>query len=278
MQGPTIVATGATSGIGEAAVEALARKGARIVLVARDKLRAEATLARLEKAGPKGGHRAVFADLSLMSEARRIGAEIAADEARIDVLINNAGASFPQRRLTAEGLESTFALNHMSYFVLTQALLAPLKASGRARIVSTSSAAHPQAQIDLDDLQLAKGYGVLRAYANSKLCNILFTRELARRLSGSGVVANCVHPGVVNTRIWNTAPIYYWPLIPILRVLARTPEKGADTIVWLASSAEAGAFTGEYFADRKIAQISEAARDDELAASLWSISEALAEA
>ena len=268
MQGPTIVATGATSGIGEAAVEALARGGARILLIARDRVRAEATLARLGKAGPKGGHRALFADLSLMSEARRVGAQIAADEARVDVLINNAGASFPTRRLTAEGLESTFALNHMSYFVLTQALLAPLKAAGRARIVSTTSAAHFRATLDFDDLQLAKGYGPWRAYANSKLCNVLFTRELARRLAGTGVTANCAHPGVVSTRIWNTTPVYVWPFVPLLRLLARPPRAGGDGIAWLASAPDAAAFNGEYFVDRKVAPMSAVARDDEVAARL----------
>ena len=276
MQGPIIVATGATSGIGEAAVEVLARKGARILLIARDEARAEATLRKLEKAGPKGGHRVLFADLTLMSEARRIGAEIAADEAKIDVLINNAGAAFPRRRLTAEGLESTFALNHMSYFVLTQALLVPLKAAGRARIVSTASAAHTQARLDFDDLQMARDYGAWRAYANSKLCNILFTRELARRLAGTGVTANCLHPGVVSTRIWNSAPVYFWPFIGILRLLARSPKKGGDTVAWLASAPEAADFNGEYFADRKLAPISASAGDDEAAARLWSVSEALA--
>jgi NAD(P)-dependent dehydrogenase (short-subunit alcohol dehydrogenase family) len=276
MQGKTIVATGATSGIGERVVEALARRGARIVFIARDARRAEATRAKLEAIARGVGHRAHLADLSLMADAKRVGAEIAASEPRIDVLINNAGALFAQRRVTSEGLETTFALNHMAYFVLTRALLDRLKGSAPSRIVSTASTAHSGATLDFDDLQSAKGYGGYKAYGRSKLANILFTRELARRLAGTGVVANCLHPGFVASRFGDESGGWVSRLIPFAKWFAISPEQGADTIVYFASAPEAANLSGQYFAERKNAQCSAAARDDAAAARLWRASAALA--
>src|ERR1700677_2973592 len=200
MQGKTIVATGATSGIGEVAVVALAGLGARIVFIARDEARAQATMRKLEAKAPGLGHRVHLADLSSMAETRKVGEAIAANEPRIDVLINNAGALFSYRRVTPEGLELTFALNHMAYFVLTEALRDRLVASAPARIVSTSSAAHQGMNLDFNDLQSVKSYNGLRAYGRSKLANILFTRELARRLAGTGMICNCLHSLPVATR------------------------------------------------------------------------------
>jgi len=197
MKGKTIVITGGTSGIGEVAAAALARMGARIVLVARNKARAEATSARLRKSGPDVVHSVYLGDLTRLAEMKRVAAEIANREPPIDVLINNAGALFGTRRLTEDGLEHTFALNHMSYFVVTDALRERLIGTGAGRIVNTASAAHQGATLDFDDLQSAKSFGAMRAYSCSKLCNILFTRELARRLQGTGVTANCLHPGFV---------------------------------------------------------------------------------
>jgi NAD(P)-dependent dehydrogenase (short-subunit alcohol dehydrogenase family) len=276
MKGKTIVATGATSGIGEAAVLELARKGARIVFIARDQARADATMRKLETQAPGAGHRAHLADLSSMADTRRVGAAIAAGEPRIDVLINNAGALFSGRRETLEGLELTFALNHMAYFVLTEALRERLVASAPARIVSTSSAAHEGARLDFDDLQSAKGYGGLKVYGRSKLANILFTRELARRLAGAGVTANCLHPGVVATRFGSSSGGFAGLVIPFLRPFFLSPEKGADTIVYLASSPDVANTTGEYFVKRKIAEASLAARDDAAAKMLREASETLA--
>jgi NAD(P)-dependent dehydrogenase (short-subunit alcohol dehydrogenase family) len=276
MQGKTVVATGATSGIGESAVEALARQGARIVFIARDARRAEATRAKLEAIAPGLGHRAHLADLTLMADAKRVGAEIAASEPRIDVLINNAGALFAQRRVTSEGLETTFALNHMAYFVLTRALLDRLKGSAPSRIVSTSSTAHSGAALDFDDLQSAKGYSGYKAYGRSKLANILFTRELARRLAGTDVVADSLHPGFVASRFGDESGGWVGRLLPFAKRLAISPEQGADTIVYLASAPEAANFSGEYFVERKIAPCSAAARDDAAAARLWQASAALA--
>jgi NAD(P)-dependent dehydrogenase (short-subunit alcohol dehydrogenase family) len=276
MKGKTIVATGATSGIGEAAVLELAGLGARILIVARDEARAQATMRKLEAKAPGLGHRLHLADLSSMAETRKAGAAIAASEPRVDVLINNAGALFSERRVTREGLELTFALNHMAYFVLTEALSDKLVASAPARIVSTSSDAHRGVSLDFDDLQSARGYAGFRVYRRSKLANILFTRELAQRLSGTGVTANCLHPGVVATRFGSSSGGFVGLAISFLRPFFLSPEKGADAIVYLASSPEVARTSGEYFVKRKIAKPSAAARDDAGAKRLWEASETLA--
>jgi NAD(P)-dependent dehydrogenase (short-subunit alcohol dehydrogenase family) len=276
MQGKTVVATGATSGIGEVAVTKLAAMGARIVFIARDARRAEATLAELERVAPGVGHRVHTADLSLMAETRSVGEAIAASEPRIDALVNNAGAMFSTRRVTREGLEMTFALNHMAYFVLTRALRERLAASAPARIVSTASAAHAAARLDLDDLQCATGYSGWKAYARSKLCNILFTRELARRLAGTGVTANCLHPGFVASRFGDEAGGWTSRLFGLAKSFAISPEEGADTIVHLVCAPEVASVSGDYFAKRRIRTPSPAARDDNAARALWSASEALA--
>ena len=269
MQGKTVVITGATSGIGEVAALELAGKGARIVFVARDQNRGEATLAKLDAKAPGLSHKVHYADLSLVAEQKRVAAEIAAAEPRIDVLINNAGAAFSQRQVTAEGLELTFALNHLSYFVITAGLRERLLGSAPARIVSTSSDAHRGMALDLDDLQSAKRFTGIMAYGRSKLENILFTRELARRLRGTGVTANSLHPGVVATRFGHESGGILQPLLKVVQVFAITPEKGAETIVYLASSPDVANVSGEYFHKHKIAKTSGAARDAAVAAGLW---------
>ncbi len=226
MQGKTIVATGATSGIGEVAVLALAGLGARVVFIARDAARAQATMRKLEAKAPGLDHRMHLADLSRMVETRKVGAAIAASEPRIDVLVNNAGAIFSDRRVTPEGLELTFALNHMAYFVLTEVLRDKLVASAPARIVSTSSAAHQGVSLDFGDLQSANGYKMLRVYGRSKLANILFTRELARRLAGTGVTANCLHPGVVATRFGDSSGGIAPPFVTSAEAVLHLAGKG----------------------------------------------------
>jgi NAD(P)-dependent dehydrogenase (short-subunit alcohol dehydrogenase family) len=275
MLGKTVVITGGTSGIGEVAAVALARMGARIVLIARDSKRAEATLARLRETAPDGRHAVYYADLSSMAETRRVGQEIAAAEARIDVLVNNAGALFPRREETAEGLERTFATNHMSYFLLTKALrerlIAAAVAGKGARVVNTSSAAHRGARLDFGDLQMSQGYRSFRAYSRSKLCNILFTRELARRWKGTGVTANCLHPGFVNTRFGDGA----W-LFRFLKLFAISQEKGAETLIYLASAKEPAGVNGAYFYKCRVAAISKEAQDDGAALRLWEETEKLA--
>src|SRR6266699_4673580 len=201
MQGNVVVITGATSGIGAIAAEKLAAMGARMLVIARNRTRGEATLKRLRETAPGIDHRVYYADLSLVQEMKRVGNEIAAAERRIDVLIKNAGALFGKRELTGEGLERTFATNHMSYFVVTEQLRQRLLASAPARVINTSSEAHRGMKIDFGDLHGSRSYDLFRAYGRSKLCNILFTRELARRLAGTSVTANCVDPGVVATNL-----------------------------------------------------------------------------
>jgi NAD(P)-dependent dehydrogenase (short-subunit alcohol dehydrogenase family) len=255
MKGKTVVATGATWGIGEVAVLALARMGARIVLVARDERRAEATLNALEAEAPGLGHCVHLADLSSMAETRRVGLMIANSEPRVDVLINNAGAMFAERRVTPEGLERTFALNHMAYFMMTVALAERLATSSPARIVCTASAAHQGARLDFSDLQSARRFSGWKTYGRSKLANILFTREVARRLVDGGVTANCLHPGFVATRFGEASGGWTSRLMPLARTLATTPEQGADTIIYLASSLEPADMTGQYFIKRKVAEL-----------------------
>src|ERR1035438_10033209 len=181
MNGKVVVITGATSGIGWVAAEKLAGMGARLVLIARDRARGEATLVKLREAGPGAAHPIHYPDLATIAEMKRVAGEIAAAEPRVDVLINNAGALFSSRQVTADGLEMTFATNHMSYFVATHGLAERLRATPGARVVHTSSDAHKRAHLDFDDLQSAKGYRGFPVYGRSKLCNILFTRELAKR-------------------------------------------------------------------------------------------------
>lgn len=276
MQGKTIVITGATSGIGEVAALRLAAMGARIVLVARSPSRGEATLAELEKLAPGRGHKAHYADLSRIADMKKVATEIAASEPRIDVLINNAGALFTSRRLTADGLEYTFATNHMAYFVMTAILRERLIGSAPARIVNTASDAHQAGRLDLDDLQSEKNFLGFRAYGTSKLCNILFTRELARRLKGTGVTANCLHPGFVASRFGDESGGALAPLIRVAKLFAISPENGAETIVTLASSPQVAQTSGGYFVKSKQATPSTAARNDRLAQALWEKTEALA--
>ena len=276
MHRKVVVITGATSGIGQIAAERLAALGARIVLVARDPGRAERTLARLRAAGPNVPHRAQFADLSLLAEVNRVGREIAAAEPRIDVLINNAGNVFPAREITADGLERTFATNHMAYFVLTHCLRERLIAAAPARIVNTASAAHIGRALDFDDLQLEKQYSIMTAYGRSKLANILFTRELARRLAGTGVTANCLHPGFVATGLGQRSGGVFALAVRFAMLFAGRGERGANTIVHLASSPDVVAISGRYFIDSRPAEPSAAAKDDAAAKRLWEESERIA--
>ena len=277
MKGKVVVITGATSGIGEVAAQRLASMGARIVLVARDAARGQKTLTRLPTIRSSAPHSIYYGDLSRMSESKRVAAEIAAAEPRIDVLINNAGALFGTRRLTADNLEETFATNHMAYFVLTLSLKANLLAAAPSRVVSTASDAHKGYTLDFDDLQAEKGYSAIRAYGRSKLCNILFTRELARRWSGTGVTANCLHPGFVATRFGDGSGGFLSGVVRMAKMFAITPEKGAETIVYLASSLDVADSSGEYFYKRRPATPTAGGRDDAAANRLWNESAKLAD-
>ena len=273
MNGKVCVVTGATSGIGKAAATALARLGAQVVLVGRDRGRAEATAAQIGSVATQPPMVDV-ADLGAMDQVRALAERLAALE-RIDVLINNAGLVLGERRGTPDGFEHVFAVNHLAPFLLTNLLLPRLTASAPARVITVTSDAHSAARLDLDDPNLEHGWDSWRSYANSKLANILFTRELARRLQGTGVTANCAHPGVVRTGFGREAR----PLLRLGVTLARpfllSPERGADTIVYLASSPEVADETGGYYVRRERREPSAAARDDAAARELWQISEEL---
>ena len=273
MQGKTVVVTGGTSGIGEVAALRLAEKGARIVLIARDQARAAATLAKLKNANPSVAHTAHYGDLSSLAEMKRVAGEVAAAEPRIDVLVNNAGAVFASRAVTAEGLEHTFALNHMSYFVLTAGLLERLMAAAPSRIVNTASNAHRRGHIDFNDLQSARSYRAFAVYGTSKLCNILFTRELARRLAGRGVTANSFTPGFVATRFGDQAGGLYAAGVRFAKLFADKPEKGAETLVYLATSPEVANISGQFWQNCRPGTLSAEAQDDAVAQRLWLVSE-----
>jgi NAD(P)-dependent dehydrogenase (short-subunit alcohol dehydrogenase family) len=270
MNGKVCVVTGATSGIGKAAATALARMGGQIVLVGRDRGRTEAAVAEVGAAGtvpPK----AEIADLASMEQVRALAGRLASLE-RIDVLINNAGLVLGERRVTKDGFEHVFAVNHLAPFLLTNLLLPKLTGSAPARVVTVSSDAHTGAKLDLDDPGQEHGWNSWRSYANSKLANILFTRELARRLDGTGVTANCVHPGTVRTGFGREGK----PLLRLGTAIARpfflSPDRGADTIVYLASSPDVAGETGGYYVKRRRREPSAAARDDVTARRLWDIS------
>jgi NAD(P)-dependent dehydrogenase (short-subunit alcohol dehydrogenase family) len=270
MQGKTVVITGATSGIGTVAARRLAERGARIVFVARDRPRAEETLRDLRTANAEQAHAAFYADLSRLREMKRVAAEIAAAEPKIDVLMNNAGLIAARNQRTEDGLELMFATNHLSYFVLTNLLLERLRAAGGARVVSTASEAHRRGKLDFDRLQDQKGRS---GYGTTKLCNILFTRELARRTAGMGITANCLHPGFVATRFGDDAGgVMRTGLAIAKRLFALSPEEGAKTMVYLASSPEVADRSGGYYDRCAPAEPSREAQSDEDARRLWDLS------
>ena len=267
--GKTVVMTGATSGIGEVAALHLAERGARIVLVARDHARARATLERLTRAGPGIEHAVHLADLGLMAEQRRVAEQIARAEPCIDVLINNAGALYMGTTRTAEGLAATFATNHLAYYVLTLLLLPRLRASSQGRIVCTASRAHQQGRMDFDHLQRDG----LSGYAQSKLANLLFVRQLVRRLGQGPVTVNALHPGFVATRFADNCGAG-WRLIArgLKSVVGISPEEGAETLIKLAESPQLAGSTGGYYVRGALAKSSARARSDADAEHLWSAS------
>ena len=262
-----MVITGGTSGIGQVAAERLASMGARIVLVARSQRRGEDMLARLQAIAPAESHRVHYGDVSRLSDLNRLAPEIRSAAPRIDVLINNAGAAFSERQVTEDGLELTFATNHLSYFVLTHGLRKQLSPS--ARVINTSSHAHYRVKIDFDDLQMNNSFQGFRAYSVSKLMNILYTRELARQFAGTGITTNSLHPGFVKTRIGDDGKGFGAAVFRFMKHFAITPEKGAETIVYLASSDEVAKTSGLYFYKCKPVQPSKLAQDDAAAERLW---------
>jgi retinol dehydrogenase 14 len=267
------VLTGATSGIGRAAAAELAALGARVVIVARDPVRGAA--ARDEIAGETGNREVALevANLASQGQIRALAASLLASLPEIHVLINNAGLTLGARRVTEDGLEETFAVNHLAPFLLTNLLLDRLRASVPARVVTVASAAHRGAAIPFDDLNGERGFSGWIAYGWTKLANILFTAELARRLEGSGVTATCLHPGVVATGFAREGPLLIREFQRLLgRVFLLDPKQGADTLVWLASSPEVAGVSGGYYAKRRLVTPSRAARDAAAARRLWEVS------
>ena len=272
--------TGASDGIGRAAARAWVERGASVVMIGRNEAKTAAAASSIMSAT---GRRAVtweIADLSRQDAVREVASRLRDRLSRIDVLANNAGAIFLDHGVTSEGMERTFALNHLAYFTLTLLLLDRVAASALpgspARVINVSSRAHENAYLDTDDLQMTQGYGGWRAYANSKLCNILFTRALARRLDPARVVVHAMHPGVVTTRFaTNNGPMGRL-MRRAMDVVAVDAERGADTLVWLAECEEARTTTGDYWVKRQRRTPSRSARDPETAEELWNRSARLA--
>jgi NAD(P)-dependent dehydrogenase (short-subunit alcohol dehydrogenase family) len=278
MQGKTVLVTGANQGIGKATAIALAAKGAHVVLVARNAEKGAAALAEVQAAGG-GGAELIVADLSSHEQVRRAAAELKSRHQRLDVLVNNAGVYVPERHTTVDGLEETFGLNHLGYFLLTRELLDVLQATAGARIVNVSSEAHRGAKMRWDDLQFEKTpYRGFKAYGQSKLANVLFTYELARRLEGTGVTANCLHPGVIGSGFGQTYGSALSILVKIARPFMLTPEEGARTSVYLASSPEVAGVTGKYFSKCKPVKSNAVSYDVQSQQKLWSLSEQLVKA
>lgn len=277
MAGKTCVITGATSGIGRAAADALAAMGARIVMVARNRQRGEVMLSQLRRRYPRGDYSIHYADLLRLAEVKQVAADIAAAEPRVDVLLNNAGAMFARRKITPDGFERTFALNHVAPFVLTHGLRERLFAAAPARVINTAGALHHLATLHLEDLGLEHRYNAFYAYAHAKLCCVLFTRELARRWAGKHVTVNSVHPGEVATRFGYQAGGLIPYAFALIHLFGCSPERGARRLVRLASAPEHAATTGRYFYKAKLARPNPLAEDDENAERLWQATARLVE-
>lgn len=271
------VITGGTDGIGKAAAYGLAVQGARLLIHGRDPRKGVRAVEELKARSGNPAIEFLPADFASLAEVRRLAAAIIERAPRIDVLVNNAGAIFTKRTLSRDGYEMTFAVNHLAPFLLTHLLLGALKGSTPSRIVTTASGAHRRATIRFDDLQATGSYSAMGVYGSSKLANILFTHALAKRLQGTSVTATCLHPGFVGTNFGrnNEVSLFLKPIIRLIWRFARSPEKGAETVIYLASSPEVQGASGGYYFDCKLAQPSAAARDDSAAERLWELSERL---
>jgi retinol dehydrogenase 14 len=273
----TILITGATSGIGYEASIILAQEGHRVVMVGRDRAKTERCVAEVKQKSGSQHVEYLLGDFASQKSVRRLAADYRAKCDRLDVLVNNAGTVFNERSVTADGIESTFATNHLGYFLLTTQLLDLLIKSAPARIVVVASTGHYRGTMDLTDLGFEKGgYGIMKAYARSKLANVLMTRSLMKRLDGKNVTVNALHPGAVATSIWGGAPGWSKPILAVLKSLFMiTPEEGARTVTYLATSPEVEGKTGLYFEKNKPRTPAALARDEALAEQLWQRSEEL---
>jgi len=275
MNGKVVLITGATNGIGRVAALELAEMGATVIVVGRDAARTEATIHEIKQQTGSSAVDQIVADLSPMAEVRRAAEEFKSRYKRLDVLVNNAGAVFRQRQETVDGYEMTFALNHLAYFLLTNLLLDLLKTSAPSRIVNVSSDAHTSGKMNFDDLHSQRSYGQMgfAPYGNSKLANVLFTYELARRLQGTGVTANVLHPGFVASGFGRNNRGLMDLAMRVLHRFAISPEEGAQTIIYLASSPAVEGVSGKYFYKSKAVQSSPASYDEAAARRLWEMSE-----
>jgi NAD(P)-dependent dehydrogenase (short-subunit alcohol dehydrogenase family) len=275
MQNKICLITGATSGIGQATAMALAQKGITVIVAGRDEERCQKTVARIQRETQNFHVDYLLADLSVQAQVRQLAADFKARYERLDVLVNNAGAIFLRRQISADGIEMTFAVNHLAYFLLTNLLLEPLKASAPARVVNVASNSHYGQHLDFDNLQLKRGYNPMRAYGRSKLCNLYFTYELARRLEneGTGVTVNAMHPGFVATNMGANNGWWVKLFLPLVHLNSLTPEQGASTVVYLASSPDVEGVSGKYFVREREVESDPVSYDESAARRLWEVSE-----
>jgi NAD(P)-dependent dehydrogenase (short-subunit alcohol dehydrogenase family) len=278
VRGKKVLVTGGTSGIGLEAARSLARQGANVVLVGRDATKTVRCLEDIRASVPGAEVSSLLCDFSRQAQVRQLADEVLRTFDRLDVLVNNAGTVFKDRTFTEDGIEATFAVNHLGYFLLTQLLLERIVSSAPARIVNVASVGHRRGTMDFADLFFERGYFVAKAYGRSKLGNVLYTRLLAQKLAGTGVTVNSLHPGAVDTAMWSGAPGWAKPLIAVIRRFAFiSAEQGAQRIVQLVASPELSGITGQYFENDKVVDPAPLARDDALARRLWEESERLTE-
>ena len=275
MQGKTVLITGANQGIGKASAINLARQGARVVLVSRNEAKGKAALEEVRAQAKGDPPELLVADLASLADVRRLAADFRRTHDRLDVLLNNAGLLVPTRRTTVDGIEETFAVNHLAPFVLTGELLNLLKATSGSHIVNVSSEAHRRATMNWDDLEYRTGYGGLKVYSQSKLANVLFTYELSRRLQGTGITANCLHPGVIASGFGQTYKGVFSVLVRLARPFLLSTEEGARTSVYLASSPDVAGVTGKYFDKCKPVRSSAVSYDERSWTRLWEVSETM---
>ena len=274
MQGKVCLVTGATAGIGKIAATALAAQGAQVVIAGRNPQKTRDTAEQIKSETGNNTVQYLLADFSDLQQVAQLAAAFKESHSRLDVLLNNAGTYFNTRIKTPYGVEMTFLVNHLAPFLLTNRLLDDIRSSAPARIINVSSIAHKFDTMDFEDLGFEHGYFGFKAYARSKLANILFTYELARRLAGNGVTVNAVHPGHVATDIWKNNLSIFGPVIKLInRLIAITPEQGADTLIYLASSPDVTSITGQYFIKRKAVPSSALSHDEKTARQLWEFSE-----
>jgi NAD(P)-dependent dehydrogenase (short-subunit alcohol dehydrogenase family) len=275
MKGKICMVTGANSGIGKVVALELAKTGATVIMVCRDQGRGEAARSEIVASSGNESIELMLADLSVQASIRELARDFRKNDRPLHVLVNNAGALFMKRQVSADGLEMTLALNHLGYFLLTHLLQDAIKTSGQARIVNVASGAHWRSSVRFDDLQREREYRFMEVYGQSKLANILFTYELARRLDGGGVTANCLHPGLVGTNLAKNNGVIVRIGTALMKPFVLSPEKGAETAVYLATSPEVEGLTGKYFVEKTVVQSSPESNDSGVAQRLWQVSEEL---